>query len=274
MIIAEIIGYIGALFIGLSMGMMGGGGSILSVPIFAYLFGFDEKVATAYSLFVVGTTAFVGGVRKIFSDSVSFKCVWMFGLPAIVGVLVMRRFVMPALPEELFHIGDFEFTRRMLVFSLFSFLMFLSSYSILFKTTNHFENSKNESPKFHPLILTEGLFTGIFMGLIGAGGGFLIVPALMFIAKLPIKSAVATSLVIVCMNSLVGFFLGDFIHLHIDWTFLLSFVSISLVGIVIGGSLAVYVKSQILKKYFAYFTLGMAIFVIFMEFFVIHADIF
>lgn len=268
MIWTEIVGYIGALIIGLSMGLMGGGGSILSVPIFAYLFGYDEKVATAYSLFVVGTTAFVGGLRQIFGKYVSFKSVLMFGLPAIFGVLLVRRIILPHLPDILFHIGDLQFTRRMLVFGLFALLMLLSSYSILYKTANHFENSKNETPKFHPLIVTEGLFTGLFMGFIGAGGGFLIVPALMFIAKLPIKRAIATSLVIVCLNSLSGFFLGDYAHLEVDWSFLLSFVSISLIGILIGGSISKYVKSQNLKKYFAYFVLAMAVFVFVMEFIV------
>lgn len=267
--LAEIIGYIGALFIGLSMGLMGGGGSILSVPILAYLFGYDEKVATAYSLFIVGTTAFVGGIRQIFSKHVNFKCIWMFGIPAIIGVLLIRRIIMPVLPNDLFHIGDFVFTRRMLVFGLFSILMLLSSYSILLKTDEPTENQGNKSPQFHPLILTEGFFIGLFMGLIGAGGGFLIVPALMFIAKLPIKNAVATSLMIVSLNSLVGFFLGDFIYLTIDWSFLLRFVFISLIGIVIGGTLTNFLRSQFLKKYFAFFTLIMAIFVLVMEFIIV-----
>src|SRR5690606_39098289 len=102
MTVFEITGYIGALFIGLTMGIMGGGGSILSVPILAYLFHYDEKVATAYSLFIVGSTAFVGGLRQMFGKLVSFKAVCMFGIPAIIGVRLVRRFVVPALPEVLF----------------------------------------------------------------------------------------------------------------------------------------------------------------------------
>lgn len=266
MSVLEIIGYIGALFIGLTMGLMGGGGSILSVPILAYLFGLDEKTATAYSLFVVGTTAFVGGVRQVFGKLVSLKAVWMFGLPAVLGVTLVRRFVVPALPEVLFHLNGFGFTRRMFIFGLFAVLMLLSSYSVLFKTKYKISNKSQGSPEFHPLIVTEGFFTGVFMGLVGAGGGFLIVPALMLIAKLPIKRAVATSLVIVCMNSLIGFFLGDFFHLKIDWSFLMSFVVVSFAGILLGSYLSKFVKSEKLKNYFAYFVLLMAIFIFLMEF--------
>lgn len=248
------------------MGLMGGGGSILSIPILAYLFHFDEKTATAYSLFIVGSTAFVGGLRQMFGKLVSLKAVWMFGLPAVVGVTLVRRFVVPALPEVLFHLNGFGFTRRMFMFGLFAVLMVLSSYSVLFKTKYKISNKTMGAPEFHPLIVTEGFFTGVFMGLVGAGGGFLIVPALMLIAKLPIKRAVATSLVIICINSLVGFFLGDFKHLHIDWAFLLSFVAVSFVGILVGGYLSRFVKSEKLKKYFAYFILIMAVFIFLMEF--------
>lgn len=266
MSVLEIIGYIGALLIGFMMGLMGGGGSILSIPILAYLFHYDEKTATAYSLFIVGATALIGALRQMFGKLVSFKAVWMFGIPAVLGVTLVRRFVVPALPEVLFHLNGFGFTRRMFIFGLFALLMLLSSYSVLFKTKYKISNKSKDGPEFHPLIVTEGLFTGVFMGLVGAGGGFLIVPALMFIAKLPIKRAVATSLVIVCMNSLIGFFFGDFIHLEIDWEFLMSFVLVSFVGILIGSYLSNFVKSEKLKKYFAYFVLVMAVFIFLMEF--------
>lgn len=267
MTIYEIIGYFGALLIGIIMGIMGGGGSILSVPILAYLFHYDEKVATAYSLFIVGSTACVGSVRKLFSNQISFKAVCMFGIPAILGVTLVRRFLVPALPEVLFHLNGFGFTRRMFIFGLFSILMLLSAYSVLYKSKYNISN-KMHGPVFHPLILSEGFFTGVFMGLVGAGGGFLIVPALMFIAKLPIKKAIATSLVIISMNSLLGFFIGDFRHLEIDWQFLSTFVIISFVGILLGSYLSRFIRNEKLKNYFAYFILIMAIFIFVMEFFV------
>ena len=268
MSVFEIAGYIGALFIGLTMGIMGGGGSILSVPILAYLFHYDEKVATAYSLFIVGATAFVGGVRQVFGNLVSFKAVWMFGIPAVVGVTLVRRYLVPSLPQVLFHLNGFGLTRRMFIFGLFALLMLFSAYSVLHKTKYKISNKTKGRPEFHPLIISEGFFTGVFMGLVGAGGGFLIVPALMFITKLPIKRAVATSLVIVCMNSLMGFFLGDFTHLEIDWAFLSIFVIISFIGILLGSYLSKFIKSERLKKYFAYFILAMGIFIFIMEFWV------
>lgn len=263
----EIIGYIGALFIGLVMGLTGSGGSILSIPILAYLFSYDEKTATAYSLFIVGVTALFGASQSLYNRLVNFKSVWIFGIPAIIGVLLVRRILMPVLPEVLFHISDFEFTRRMLVFGLFGMLMFLAAYTMLHKTKVNLSEIENQSFQFHPLMLTEGFFLGIFMGLIGAGGGFLIVPALMLIAKLPIKEAIGTSLVIVCLNCLVGFFLGDFFYMEIDWNFLFVFVAISFVGIVLGGILTKRVNSERLKKVFAYFVILMAVFIFFMEFY-------
>lgn len=266
MTILELAGYVGALLIGLTMGIMGGGGSILSVPILAYLFQYDEKVATAYSLFIVGSTAFVGGLRQMFGKLVSIRAVCMFGIPALVGVTLVRRFLVPALPEVLFHLNGFGFTRRMFILGLFALLMLLSAYSVLYKTRYKISDKTVGRPEFHPLIISEGFFTGVFMGLVGAGGGFLIVPALMFIAKLPIKRAVATSLVIVCMNSLVGFFLGDFRHLEIDWSFLASFVVVSFVGILLGSYFSRFIKNETLKKYFAYFILAMSIFIFVMEF--------
>lgn len=265
MSITELLGYIGALTIGLIMGLTGSGGSILSVPILAYLFHYDEKTATAYSLFIVGVTALFGGIRTLFSGLVNVKSVLIFGIPAVLGVLLARRVIVPQLPEVLFHISGFYFTRRMFMFGLFAFLMLISAYTMLNKPKGR-EDRKTKKFQFHPLMLTEGFFLGICMGLIGAGGGFLIVPALVMIAKLPIKNAVATSLVIVCMNSLIGFFLGDFTQMEIDWKFLGIFVTISLIGIFIGGTLSGFINAEKLKKGFAYFMIFMAIFVFSMEF--------
>lgn len=266
----EIIGYIGALFIGLIMGLTGSGGSILSIPILAYLFQLDEKTATAYSLFIVGFTALFGGIRGVFSKLVSAKAVIFLGIPAVLGVLLVRRVIVPVLPEIIFHVGEFEFTRRMLMFGLFSILMFIAAYTMLNKSKVNLGARGNQEFVFHPLIVTEGFFLGIFMGLIGAGGGFLIVPALMLIAKLPIKKAMATSLLIVSLNSLIGFFLGDFSkkQIQIDWIFLISFTAISLIGILIGTILSKRCNSAELKNYFAYFIVVMAIFMFIMEFIV------
>lgn len=269
MSLLEVIGYFGALLVGLVMGLTGSGGSVLSVPILAYLFGNDEKTATAYSLFIVGVTALLGSFRVLKGRTVSLRAVVYFGLPSILGVVFVRRVLLPVMPETLFSISDYDFSRRMLIFGLFATLMFLSAYSMLHKSKVRISHFRKKTV-VGPLMLVFGSLLGIFVGLIGAGGGFLMVPALMIIARMPIKRAVGTSLVIVCLNCLVGFFLGDFFTMKPDWSFLFRFVSISFVGILVGGALSTYIDSQKLKKGFGFFILLIAVFVFVMEF-VLHA---
>jgi uncharacterized membrane protein YfcA len=269
MSVLEIIGYFGALLVGLVMGLTGSGGSVLSVPILAYLFGNDEKTATAYSLFIVGFTALVGSFRVLKGNEVSKNAVIYFGIPSIIGVVFVRRILLPILPETLFRIFGFDFSRRMLIFGLFACLMMLSAYSMLKKSKIRISHFRKRTV-LGPMMLIGGFLLGIFVGLIGAGGGFLMVPALMIFARMPIKRAVGTSLIIVCLNCLVGFFLGDFFTMEPDWNFLLSFVAVSFVGIIIGGALSAHINSQKLKTGFGYFILLIAVFVFVMEF-VLHA---
>lgn len=263
--ILEIFGYIGALLIGLIMGLTGSGGSVLSVPIFAYLFGYDEKVTTAYSLFIVGLTALFGSFSVIKNNKVSPNSVLYFGVPSIIGVVLMRRILLPLTPEIIFNVNGFEFSRRMLIFGLFAMLMLFSSYSMLRKSRLSLSHFKTNI-RLKPVLVYGGFLLGIILGLIGAGGGFLMVPALMILAHMSIKRAVGTSMVIVCLNCLIGFFLGDFFTIKLDWNFLLLFAGISFIGILIGGSLTKYINSQRLKKGFGYFVLLIAVFVFVMEF--------
>lgn len=264
--ILEIFGYISALIIGISLGLIGGGGSILAVPVLAYLFLVNEKVATAYSLFIVGLSALIGGVKQHFKGYVDWRTAFVFGVPAIIGVTIVRHYVVPALPNVLFTIGDFEFTRRMGMFGLFAILMIPAAFSMLKKRK---EKVDNKEVKYnYPLILLEGLVVGAITGFIGAGGGFLIIPALVILANVKMKVAVGTSLIIIAFKSLLGFFLGDALTMQIDWTFLLTFTSISLVGIFIGSYLGNFINGVKLKKGFGYFIFVMAIFIFYMEFFV------
>lgn len=265
MSLIEIIGYFGALLVGLVMGLTGSGGSVLSVPILAYLFGYDEKTATAYSLFIVGTIALFGSSRVLREGKVSRNAVIYFGIPSIIGVVIVRRILLPLIPEIIFQIGDFEFHRRMLVFGLFATLMLVSAYSMLNKPKLKLSHFRRKTPA-PPVLSIAGFLLGIFVGLIGAGGGFLMVPALMIIARMRIKTAVGTSMIIVCLNCLVGFFLGDFFNMEMEWGFLFSFVAISAIGIFIGGFLSNKINSRALKTGFGYFILLIAVFVFMMEF--------
>lgn len=260
----EYIGYFMALVIGTSLGLIGGGGSILAVPVFAYLFSLDETFATSYSLFVVGASSLVGGLRQNKNNNVDWKTAIVFGLPAIVGVWLIRHFVVPALPEVLFSIESFEFTRRMAMFGLFSVLMFWAAFSML--SNKERKGGTGEVNYNYPLIVAEGLIVGAVTGFVGAGGGFLIIPALVILANLEIKMAIGTSLIIIAMKSLLGFFFSDALTLEIDWSFLIIFTALAIAGIFIGVSLSKIVDAKKLKKGFGYFIIVMAIFIFTTEF--------
>lgn len=263
-----ILGYISALVIGVSLGLIGGGGSILAVPVLAYLFLLDAKYATAYSLFVVGFSALVGGIKQHLKGYVDWRTAIVFGIPAMIGVTLVRKFLVPILPDVLFTIDDFEFTRRMGMFGLFAALMIPAAFSML-KKKKAIKELKDVEVKYnYPLILAEGLIVGGITGLIGAGGGFLIIPALVILANVKMKVAVGTSLVIIAFKSLLGFFLGDAFTLDIDWMLLTTFTAASLVGIFIGSYLSNFIDGDKLKRGFGYFIFVMAVFIFYMEFFV------
>jgi len=260
----EILGYILSLFIGLSLGLIGSGGSILAVPVLAYLFALDEKVATAYSLFIVGAAALAGGLNHSKDKNVDWKTAIVFGIPAILGVWLVRHFIIPILPEILFTIEDFEFTRRMGMFGLFSILMVWAAVTML--SSKKQKSGTGEVNYNYPLIVLEGLIVGGVTGFVGAGGGFLIIPALVVLANLDIKRAIGTSLIIIAMKSLLGFLLGDALTMVIDWDFLLLFAGLTVIGIYVGVYLGRHIDGKWLKKGFGYFIILMALFIFTMEF--------
>jgi len=265
--IIEIFGFACALLIGIILGLIGGGGSILAVPVLAYLFSIEEKAATAYSLFIVGSSAAVGGIRQHLKGFVDWRTAIVFGIPAIIGVSLIRKFVVPSLPDIIFTVNDFEFTRRMVMFGLFAVLMIPAALSML-KKKEIKEDEKSVIKYNYPLIIIEGILVGAITGLIGAGGGFLIIPALVILANVKMKVAVGTSLIIIAVKSLIGFFLGDAFTMEIDWQFLLIFTFLSLIGIFIGSYLSNFIDGKKLKIGFGYFIILMAIFIFYMEFFI------
>jgi len=262
-----IMGYFSAVVIGLTLGIIGGGGSILSVPALAYLFSMDEKTATAYSLFIVGSAAFVGGIRQHQNGFVDWKTALIFGLPAIIGVILTRHFIIPTLPAIIYQTEGFVLTRRMLMFGFFSFLMLIAAISML-RERKKTINKKIIKPKYL-LISLEGIIVGAITGFVGAGGGFLIIPALIILAGLETKTAIGTSLIIIALKSLIGFLFGDAILMNIDWNFLTVFTSLTVLGIFIGTYINNFIDGRKLKKGFAYFVLIMAVYIFGMEF-IIH----
>lgn len=261
--IIEILGYLGALLIGLVLGLIGGGGSILTVPILVYALTLNPVIATAYSLFVVGVTSLVGAVKNMMKGMVDFKTAIIFAIPAFIAVYLTRAFLIPAIPTELFEIGDFMVTKNLAIMLFFAVIMLLASISMIRNKRKEVEDDA-EIIYNYPLIVIEGFVVGTITGIVGAGGGFLIIPALVLLAKLPMKKAVATSLFIIAIKSLIGF-LGDVQNLDIDWTFLLSFSALSVIGIFIGIWLNNYIEGKKLKKGFGWFVLIMGIYIIYKE---------
>lgn len=266
----EIIGYIASLIIGISLGLIGGGGSILTVPVLVYLFGVEPVLATAYSLFIVGLSSLVGAFPKYKQGLVNLKTALIFGIPAIAAVYATRRFIVPLIPDHVFSIGGFVVTKNILMMVLFAILMVFASVSMIReknKNGNGNGSEVNGEQKFnYPLILLEGAVVGILTGLVGAGGGFLIIPALVLLSKLPMKQAVGTSLLIIAAKSLIGF-TGDLSHYTMDWKLLLIVTALAIAGIFIGDGLSKKIDGNKLKKGFGWFVLVMGIYIIVKELF-------
>jgi uncharacterized membrane protein YfcA len=263
----EILGYVSSALIGISLGLIGGGGSILTVPVLVYLFGINAVEATAYSLFIVGATSFVGTIPKYKQGVVNLKTGIIFGLPSIIAVYLTRKFLVPAIPNTVLTIGDFELTKTLLMMLLFAVLMVFASVSMIRDKKTSFQ-SKSTSQSFnYPMIIAEGLIVGALTGLVGAGGGFLIIPALVLFTGLPMKEAVGTSLMIIAAKSLIGF-TGDLGHFTMNWSLLISVSAIAIAGIFIGNHLSTKIDGAKLKKGFGWFVLIMGIYIITKELFI------
>jgi uncharacterized membrane protein YfcA len=260
----EIIGYISSIFIGIALGLIGGGGSILTVPVLVYLFNIDAVLATAYSLFIVGTTSILGSLSYFRKGLVNIKTAIVFGIPSIIAVFLTRAYIVPAIPKEIFSIGSFTVTKGILLMLIFAILMIFASYSMIRKDKQASDETPQKQQFNYPLILVEGAVVGILTGLVGAGGGFLIIPALVVLSKLPMKEAVGTSLVIIAAKSLIGFF-GEGSETIIDWLFLVKVSAFAIMGIFIGAALSKKINGAKLKPAFGWFVLIMGIYIIIKE---------
>lgn len=257
----EILGFAASVVMGLTLGMIGGGGSILTVPILVYIFHVDPMMSTAYSLFVVGLTSLVGSVSHFKKGNVHVKTAIIFGIPSILSVYAVRKFVVPAIPDVLFTVGNLTFTKALFVMVLFAVLMIFASISMIRKT-NETGEKEGDINYNYPIIFAEGLVVGGITGLVGAGGGFLIIPALVLFAGLPMKQAVGTSLLIIALKSLIGF-TGDLgSGFPIDFGFMTVFSLFAIVGIFAGSYLTRFVSNQKLKPAFGYFVLVMGVYIL------------
>jgi len=261
----EILGYFGAIVMGLSLGLIGGGGSILAVPVLVYLFHIDVVEATAYSLFIVGLTSLIGSGGHMRHGTVHWRTAVLFGTPSIVAVYATRAWLLPTLPDPLFIAGTTPVGKDLGILVLFALLMVAAAWTMIRtpKVPKGPDVPVGAAPVYnHPLIIAEGVLVGAITGLVGAGGGFLIIPALVLLAKLPMKTAVGTSLVIIAAKSLLGF-LGDLKGDEvIDWGFLALFSAVAIGGILLGTMIGRRVPNEKLRPAFGWFVLLMGMYII------------
>ena len=263
----ELLGYIGAFTVGLILGLIGSGGSILSVPILVYLFGINPVTATAYSLFIVGTTSLIGSIKNLRNKLINYSTTLLFSLSAVITVYITRRYLIHLIPETIISSESIYLTKNQLIMLLFALLMLVAGFLMIKRTPKTIvglKQTKTIAPnKF--LIFAEGSLIGFLTGLVGAGGGFIIIPILVILSDLRMKAAIATSLAIISLKSLIGF-VGDIQNLEIDWMFLLIFTSISVAGIFIGQQFSQKVPDNKLKMVFGLFVIGIGFSILFIEF--------
>ena len=252
-----------AVLIGLILGFIGGGGSILAVPILVYAIEVKPVEATAYSLFVVGIASLFGAYKHYKLGNIDFKVGITFAIPSFIGVFASRRWLLPNLPEILLVFDDYVLTKDIFLMLFFALIMITASVSMFYKKSIF--KQRNDFQKFK--IIFDGLLIGLITGTIGAGGGFLIIPALVLFSGIEMKKAIGTSLIIISVKSLFGF-LGEY-HSNIDWELLISFSSLAVIGIFLGVYLGKFFDGQKLKKSFGVFVFLIAIFIILKEVFII-----
>ncbi len=255
----QFFGFVSAIFIGVTLGLIGGGGSILTVPSMVYLVGVDPVPATAYSLFVVGLTALVGSAMYMRKGLVSYRTALVFGIPSLLAVFATRRFLVPAIPLQIGSVGGFDISRDLAIMLLFATLMVAASASMI--RGGRRESGAEEIRYNYPAIVAQGVVVGTLSGLVGAGGGFLIIPALALLARLPMKLAVGTSLLIIATQSLIGF-TGDMMQMEVNWGFLALFSAFAVGGILLGSWLTRFIPGAKLKPAFGWFTLAMGVYII------------
>lgn len=265
----EIVGYISALFIGLSLGMIGSGGTILALPIFVYLFGIKNmQTATHYTMFVVGVTAFIGAYRKYQENMVDVKTAINFLIPSLLSLFFTRKVILPMMPDELIHIGSFILTKNIFLLILFAVIMLFSSISMIRNAKQGDIDcfAKIPNANANPKATTGmAILVGALTALVGAGGGFLIIPSLVLLKEHCMRRAIGTSLIIITVNSLIGF-AGD-LNLSVNWSMILSFSVIAIIGMLLGIRWSDKIQGATLKRLFGVVVLIMGIYIILKELF-------
>lgn len=260
----ELLGYVASILIGISLGLIGSGGSILTVPVLVYLFHIDPLLATTYSLCIVGISSIAGVISRLRQKLLDIKVILIFGAPSILGVFIARKFILHAIPASFYILPHTIINKSSFIMLFFATLMLASALSmILGKNSKEIEGQK---PVYGVTLMVVGFVEGMITGIVGAGGGFLIIPALVILGKLPMKKAIASSLFIITIKSLVGFG-GDLMHVTVDWKFLLIIIALATLGIITGNYLNKTLDGAKLKKGFGWFVLSMSLVILFEQFY-------
>jgi uncharacterized protein len=260
------LGYVVSALIGVSLGLIGGGGSIIAVPMLVYLFHIEPVFATAYSLIIVGSTSLVGSIRSSLTKMVDFKTAFLFSIPSLIAVYFTRHFILPHLPPVIFSAGSLTLTKDTLLMFFFSVLMIIASFKMIMSKTVEVEEGLEIQLDYLKMAI-QAILLGIVTGIIGAGGGFLIIPALVLFAGLGMKKAIGTSLVIITINSFSGF-LGDLgTGIQINYPLVVLISGFAIAGVFIGTYLSKFIDGSNLKKGFGWFALAMALVILAKELF-------
>ena len=250
----------GAFIMGSVLSLLGAGGSILTMPVLVYLFSIPAVEATSYSLLLVGLTALLGSIGYFRQGTIDIKTAIIFGIPSILGVLLARHYLLPAIPSE-FKLGIL-ITKDFVIMFVFSVLMILAALMMIKKNNPKKDDNQDVPKNKFALVMLEGLVVGGVTGFVGAGGGFLIIPALVLLAGLEMKIAVGTSLIIIALKSIIGFG-GDVIGgFQTDWIFVFYVMIATLVGVLVGNFLSRKFTGEQLKKYFGIMVLVIGFYIV------------
>lgn len=255
--------------IGFSLGLIGGGGSILAVPVLVYVLHFEAQIATGYSLFIIGITSFIGAFAFLKKRDFSLEAILQFAIPSVITVFCVRKYLVPNLPDVFFTIGTLVVTKQVLIMVVFAIVMFFSAITMI-RTGKNVALKNLMWDEFYrmpfriPALMVLGVLVGLLSGFVGAGGGFLIIPVLILFARVPMKKAIGTSLSIIAINSLIGF-TGNIGTIPIVWQSLLLFSALSIVGVFIGIYTGKFVSGKKLKPAFGWFTLVIGLLIIVKE---------
>jgi uncharacterized membrane protein YfcA len=259
----EFVGYFALIGIGMILALIGGGGSLLSVPILVYLFSLDVVTASSYSLFIVGTTSLVGARLKQKEQRVDMQSASIFSACSVVAIFFTRKWIVPRIPEEILFFDHFPITKRVLMLGIFALLAIASALAILLKNNLPSPSRGRSGLK---LLIPVSFSIGILVGFVGVGGGFLILPSLSFFARLPFKIAVRTTLLVIGFSSLLGF-LGDVMNREINWIFLLLITCLATLGMIIGNFYSSRISAKYLRESFGWIILTIAIGILVIEIF-------